>query len=282
MDGRLLDALAAAVENGAAFIDTSDAYGKGRSERIIGEFLRACPGAPVRLSSKTGSLRGSAAHPYAGRRLSLQLQQTLENLGVEELDLYTLESLDFGPEDRYLGPLVEQVHALRDLGYIRAIGVRVPELSAATAARRTTQIRRLRYVFEAIRPDVLWTRFDGSTSATTMVPETGDLFSFAAREGVGVVVAASLPRPSRDGSASAPGERLPQRTCGDAGALGLLALRHALHRANCVVVADWRSPFTEVRRLLSTPLTAAGQGTAEAMVRASVPLPAEFLAGAWS
>jgi aryl-alcohol dehydrogenase-like predicted oxidoreductase len=38
-DGESLRALHAAIDAGMNFIDTSNAYGEGRSERLIGQFL---------------------------------------------------------------------------------------------------------------------------------------------------------------------------------------------------------------------------------------------------
>jgi aryl-alcohol dehydrogenase-like predicted oxidoreductase len=42
-DAESMQALHASVDAGIRFIDTSDAYGAGRSEQIIGKFLRERP-----------------------------------------------------------------------------------------------------------------------------------------------------------------------------------------------------------------------------------------------
>ena len=39
-----LDVLAAAVDAGVTFLDTADVYGDGRSEQLIGRFLRPARG----------------------------------------------------------------------------------------------------------------------------------------------------------------------------------------------------------------------------------------------
>ena len=46
-----LDVLAAAVQSGVDFVDTADVYGDGRSERLIGRFLREHPGTAVTVAT---------------------------------------------------------------------------------------------------------------------------------------------------------------------------------------------------------------------------------------
>src|SRR5262245_21409379 len=43
-----------AVDAGVTFIDTADVYGHGRSETLIGEFLKANPGVPLTVATKMG------------------------------------------------------------------------------------------------------------------------------------------------------------------------------------------------------------------------------------
>src|SRR3954463_14509256 len=50
-----LATLIAAAEAGVTFVDTADAYGDGRSERIIGRFVRSLPaGRRVTVATKMG------------------------------------------------------------------------------------------------------------------------------------------------------------------------------------------------------------------------------------
>lgn len=155
-DGQVLDGLRRAVELGASFVDTADSHGDGHAERLIGKVLREYRGHHVQVASKFGSLRGSAVHPYAGPRVRHQLEQTLENLYLEELAVYTLDSYDFGPGDRYLDSAVEQMHAMRELGQIKAVGLRGP-----TSTDPMPTVHRFRELFDLIRPDVVWTQANG-------------------------------------------------------------------------------------------------------------------------
>ena len=49
-----LAVLAAAVDEGVTFIDTADVYGDGRSEQLIGRFLRERPGHALTVATKMG------------------------------------------------------------------------------------------------------------------------------------------------------------------------------------------------------------------------------------
>lgn len=188
---RFLGGLHRAVEQGATFFDTSDSYGSGHSERVVGQFLREYPDLPLQLSSKVGQIRGSAEHPYAGRHINHQLEQTLENLYVEQLHLYTLDSFDFGPGDRYLGNAIDAMRTLREVESINAIGMRGPFTHyAASPEEWAAEAERFLYLFRLIKPDVVWTRFNAFTPAVLLEGE--DLFSFTARHGVGLVLAAPL------------------------------------------------------------------------------------------
>jgi aryl-alcohol dehydrogenase-like predicted oxidoreductase len=184
-DGVIVRGLRRAIELGASFVDTADTHGEGHAERLIGKVLRD-RNYEVHVISKVGQLRGSAPHPYAGPRVRHQLEQTLENLHQEDLALYVLDSYDFGPGDRYLGPVIEQMHAMRDLGDIRAIGLRGP-----TSAASLREVRRFHQLAEEIQPDVIWVQVSGLLPAAVL--EGGEtLNEFTVRKGLGLVIASPL------------------------------------------------------------------------------------------
>ncbi|MEU3296721.1 aldo/keto reductase [Streptomyces longwoodensis] len=190
-DARLLDGLRRALDlggddDGVQLLDTADSHECGHAERLVGKVLKEHPGHAVQVASKVGRVQGSAPHPYAGPRVRHQLEQTLDNLYLDQLALYTLDSYDFGPGDRYLDPVVEQMRALRDLGQIRAIGLRGPESRSSECS-----IRRFLELFDRIRPDVLWTQASGLLPLADL-GEGEDLGAFAVRHGVGLVIASPL------------------------------------------------------------------------------------------
>jgi 1-deoxyxylulose-5-phosphate synthase len=182
--------LVRAHELGVSLFDTADVYGLGRSERLLGRLLTNVDRAAVVVSSKVGYFAGTARHGYEPAQMCHQFSLTLDNLGTDYLDIYYLHSADFGPDDRYLSGAVEYMAELKAAGLIRAVGMRAPhafaqEWSAGHGPRAETAARFLR-LFDAVRPDVVTARYnllsplygDGET----------DIFAFAARHGVGVIV----------------------------------------------------------------------------------------------
>ncbi|MFC5154164.1 aldo/keto reductase [Streptomyces amakusaensis] len=183
-DDRLLSGLRDAVERGARFFDTADSCGDGHGERLLGRLLREYPDAGLEVGSKVGTLRGTAPHPYAGPRVRLQFQQTLENLYAERLALYTLASGDFGPGERYLGCVADQMRTLREMEMVGAVGLAAPAPAAGHLADEHPGFVR---AFEAVGPEVIWCRLTSLTPLVRVGRE--DLLSFARRHGVGLVLA---------------------------------------------------------------------------------------------
>ena len=87
--------LDAAYEAGLTWLDTADAYGGGRSEAYIGEWIRSRRPDDVRITTKTfnpmddGSDRG-----LAPARVRRQIDSSLARLGVECIDLYLTHAWD--------------------------------------------------------------------------------------------------------------------------------------------------------------------------------------------
>ena len=115
----------AARELGINFFDTADAYGGGRSETYIGNWLKA-KGPRVRdqllLSSKVFNRVGDGPNDWglSRRHILRQVEASLRRLGVDHLDMYlTHETPDPAT------PLEETLRALDDLihqGKVRYIG----------------------------------------------------------------------------------------------------------------------------------------------------------------
>ncbi len=84
----------AAWELGIAHFDTADAYGGGRSERTIGNWMRS-RGQRPQLTTKTFNPMDEGADQGLGpERIERQLEQSLERLGVEYVDLYLAHDYD--------------------------------------------------------------------------------------------------------------------------------------------------------------------------------------------
>jgi aryl-alcohol dehydrogenase-like predicted oxidoreductase len=79
---------------GLDWFDTADAYGGGRSEAWIGEWMRSTGNRP-RLTTKTyNPMEAGADHGLARDRVRRQLETSLERLGVDRVDLYLAHEHD--------------------------------------------------------------------------------------------------------------------------------------------------------------------------------------------
>jgi aryl-alcohol dehydrogenase-like predicted oxidoreductase len=84
----------AAWELGLRWFDTADAYGGGRSEQWIGDWIRATGNRP-RVTSKTWNpMAEGADHGLAPERVLRQNGTSLERLGVDRIDLYLTHEPD--------------------------------------------------------------------------------------------------------------------------------------------------------------------------------------------
>ena len=103
----------AAWEAGITTFDTADAYGGGRSETWIGEWLRTKgPGVAEELvlSTKTfNPMAAGADHGLAPARVRRQLESSLRRLGVERVAMYLAHAWD--PEV----PIAETAGVLEEL-----------------------------------------------------------------------------------------------------------------------------------------------------------------------
>ncbi|PYC83199.1 aldo/keto reductase [Streptomyces tateyamensis] len=92
-DVRESDALAvleASVEAGVTFFDTADVYGDGRSERLIGRFLKERPDSGVFVATKFGRRVEQRPANYTLDNFRLWADRSRENLGTDQLDLVQL------------------------------------------------------------------------------------------------------------------------------------------------------------------------------------------------
>ena len=85
-----LAVLEAAVEAGVTFFDTADVYGDGRSEQLIGSFLKAHPGIELTVATKMGRRVDQVPENYTLANFRTWIDRSRANLGVDVLDLVQL------------------------------------------------------------------------------------------------------------------------------------------------------------------------------------------------
>lgn len=115
---RVLDAC---LDLGITHLDTSNIYGMGRSETVIGNWLRNRGGVcPFTIASKVGITR-DPEHRFnnAADHMAQELDASLQRLGVEAIDLYYVHRRDPRHEiEEVTATLAEFVKA----GKVKAIG----------------------------------------------------------------------------------------------------------------------------------------------------------------
>ncbi len=113
--------VAAALDRGINLFDTADIYGRGESERLLGQALRGRRDEAL-IATKFGMKRaGEDPNQHRGSRTYIRgsTEASLRRLGVEVLDLYQMHKPD--PST----PIAESLGALHELveeGKVRWIG----------------------------------------------------------------------------------------------------------------------------------------------------------------
>lgn len=144
------DALLAALEAGASFIDTADVYGDGRSERIIRDVLKEWRGQRPVVATKAGRrLSPHVADGYTRANLEAFIDRSRSNLGVETLDLVQLHC---PPTDVYYRPEVfEAMDGFVAAGKIRRYGVSVEKVEEALKAIEYPGVASIQIIYNLFR-----------------------------------------------------------------------------------------------------------------------------------
>jgi aryl-alcohol dehydrogenase-like predicted oxidoreductase len=130
-----LELMDAAWEAGITWFDTADAYGGGRSETYIGEWIRSRRPNGLRITTKTfnpmdeGEDRG-----LAPARVRRQIETSLRRLGVERVDLYLAHAWDEDVPAAELAGVFEELVAAGKIGAYGLSNVEAKQLSEALVA----------------------------------------------------------------------------------------------------------------------------------------------------
>ncbi|MBO3089291.1 aldo/keto reductase [Cellulomonas dongxiuzhuiae] len=171
---RGIDTVREALGSDIRFVDTSNGYSGGESERRIGAALTAVGGVPP------GYLIATKVDPegsdYSGERVRRSVLESRARLGLDHLPLVHLHDPEFHEFDDITGPdgAVEALVELRESGAIGAIGLaggRVQEMARYLALG----------VFDVLLVHNRWTLVDRSAGA---------LITEARAQGMGVLNAA--------------------------------------------------------------------------------------------
>ncbi|MFI6096590.1 aldo/keto reductase [Lentzea sp. NPDC051213] len=148
-ESEALALLHAAADTGVDFFDTADVYGDGRSETLVGRFLKERQG-DVFVATKMGRrLPAQTTEGYNRENFLAWNDRSRRNLGVDTLDLVQLHCPPTPVYDRdeVFDTLDEMVEQQR----IAAYGVSVEKVEEALAAIRRPHVASVQIILNAFR-----------------------------------------------------------------------------------------------------------------------------------
>lgn len=164
-----LEILTTAASHGVSFFDTADVYGAGRSEDLIGQFLKHHDGPAIRVATKFGRGPGIFPDGYSEDALRRGVDASRERLGVEALDLIQLHCVP--TEIMRQGAIFDWLRQLQDEGAIRHFGASVETVEEGLICLEQEGLLSLQVIFNLFRQKLV----------TELLPQ-------AAEKGVGIIV----------------------------------------------------------------------------------------------
>ncbi|WP_086827151.1 aldo/keto reductase [Allokutzneria sp. NRRL B-24872] len=149
-EDQALGVLSAAADAGVTFIDTADVYGDGRSERLVGRFLKGRKDSGITVATKMGR-RIAPQDPaiYALHNFRAWTDRSRENLGVDTLDLVQLHC---PPTPVYSADEVfDGLDTLVQEGRVAAYGVSVETRAEALTAIARPGVASVQIILNALR-----------------------------------------------------------------------------------------------------------------------------------
>ncbi|MEO0362231.1 MAG: aldo/keto reductase [Pseudomonadota bacterium] len=126
--------LDACLEHGIDHIDTSNVYGMGRSESVLGAWLKARGGAcPFTVATKAGITRDADGNRYfdnSRAHLEAELDKSLTHMGLEAVDLFYVHRKNGETE---VEEVAEALKAIIATGKAKAVGF--SEIAPSTLRR---------------------------------------------------------------------------------------------------------------------------------------------------
>lgn len=148
-DEQSIAAMKRALELGVNFFDTADVYGDGRSEHLLARLRRETK-ARFHIATKAGRrLRPHVAAGYNNENLTAFIDRSLQNLGVDSLELVQLHC---PPTDTYYRP--ETFSAMDNLvkaGKIQHYGVSVERVEEGLKALEFPNVESIQIIFNMFR-----------------------------------------------------------------------------------------------------------------------------------
>jgi len=141
--------LHAAADAGVTFFDTADVYGDGRSERLVGRFLRERPGSGVLVATKCGRRVAQDPANYTAAALREWAKRSQDNLGLSTVPLTQLHCPPDGvyEKDAVFDALDEMVSE----GILGGYGVSIETVAQGLSAIERPGVATIQVIFNAFR-----------------------------------------------------------------------------------------------------------------------------------
>lgn len=163
-----LTILQEAVNHGVTIFDTADVYGDGKSESLIGTFLKS-QHKPLQVITKFG--RGNGVYPdhYSKKELFDSVERSMERLGVNSLDLIQLHCI---PQEVLVdGAIFSWLRDLKNQGMVKNFGASIETVEQGLICMEQEDLLSLQVIFNIFRQKVIT-----------------DLFPKALETGTGIIV----------------------------------------------------------------------------------------------
>jgi len=152
-----LSTLRTAYESGTTLFDTADVYGAGRSETLIGKFLKETR-APIYVATKFGRFSPPGwPENFTRAGVRQHTEASLKRLGVAAVDLTQLHCLPMDVMQR--GEIFEHLRELKREGKIRDFGASVESMDEAMVCLKQEGLASLQIIFNIFRQKPIHTLF---------------------------------------------------------------------------------------------------------------------------
>lgn len=141
-----------AVDQGITFFDTADVYGAGKSERVIGEFIKAYD-PQIKIATKFG--RGSNVFPnnYSEAALRKSVNESKLRLGVDSIDLLQLHCIPTSVLKK--GDIFNWLRKLKKEGLIKEFGASVETIEEGLICLNEDKLALIQVIFNVFRQQLI-------------------------------------------------------------------------------------------------------------------------------
>lgn len=157
-----------AVDQGITLFDTADVYGSGKSESLIGTFLKT-EKKPLTIISKFGRANGIYPDNYSEKGLFDSVENSLNRLNLNSLDLIQLHCVP--QEILEKGAIFTWLRNLKKQGLIKNFGASIETIEQGLICMQQEDLLSLQVIFNIFRQRVV-----------------SELFPKALETGTGIIV----------------------------------------------------------------------------------------------